>query len=99
MADGRALDGESEPNENEPVLTYELTYKDVVDILKIVDSSACREVRIELGDFKLTVVKRGSRVPRLAAGQAEVILDETPAAKANTVSRDRGKGVPEKKGQ
>jgi hypothetical protein len=68
------------------MLTYELTYKDVVEILKLIDSSACREVRIELGDFKLTVVKRGYPVATPVAVSPE--LDPGP----------RGKGVSEKEG-
>jgi hypothetical protein len=87
MADGRVTESESEPNENGPMLTYELTYKDVVDILNLIDRSGCREVRIELGDFKLTVVKRGYPGSTAAAGSTE--LD--PGL--------RGKGVSNKEGQ
>ena len=39
-------------------LTYELTYKDVVDILKTIDHSTFGELHIELGDFRLTVSKK-----------------------------------------
>lgn len=38
-------------------LTYELSYKDVVDIMKIIDESTCREMHLEIGDFKLDLVK------------------------------------------
>jgi len=38
-------------------ITYELTYKDVIDIMKIVDESICRELHLEIGDFKLDLVK------------------------------------------
>jgi acetyl-CoA carboxylase biotin carboxyl carrier protein len=38
-------------------LTYELTYKDVVDIMKIIDESMCQELHLEIGDFKLDLVK------------------------------------------
>ena len=38
-------------------LTYELTYKDVVDIMKIIDESICQELHLEIGDFKLDLVK------------------------------------------
>ena len=45
-------------------LTYELTYKDVVDIMKIIDESTCRELHLEIGDFKLDLVKgRAGAVP------------------------------------
>jgi hypothetical protein len=86
MADGRLKDNKSDPSGNEPLLTYELTYKDVVDILTVIDSSACRELHIERGDFKLTVVKRGHPVPSAAA------LPPEPG----TV--ERGKGVSTKQG-
>jgi acetyl-CoA carboxylase biotin carboxyl carrier protein len=38
-------------------LIYELTYKDVVDIMKIIDESTCQELHLEIGDFKLDLVK------------------------------------------
>jgi acetyl-CoA carboxylase biotin carboxyl carrier protein len=38
-------------------LVYSLTYKEVVDILKIIDESFCQELRLELDDFKLEVIK------------------------------------------
>jgi hypothetical protein len=84
MAGKRLTDNESTPNGNEPMLTYALTYKDVVDILTVIDHSACRELRIELGDFKLTVIKRGYRITTAAAGSTE--LDPGP----------RGKGISNK---
>ena len=46
--------------ENAQDLTYSLTYKDVVDILEIIDSMPGWELRLELGDLRMTVVKRGS---------------------------------------
>lgn len=42
----------------EKKLTYDLTYKDVIDILEIIDHSTPGELHLELGDLKLTVVKR-----------------------------------------
>jgi hypothetical protein len=44
---------------NETKLTYDLTYKDVVDILEIIDHSTRGELHLELEDLKLTVVKKG----------------------------------------
>ena len=35
-----------------------LTYKDVLDILEIIDDSACGELHLELEDLNLTVIKR-----------------------------------------
>jgi hypothetical protein len=42
----------------EKKLTYHLTYKDVIDILEIIDHSTHGELHLELEDLKLTVVKR-----------------------------------------
>ena len=42
----------------EKKLRYDLTYKDVVDILEIIDHSTHGELHLELEDLKLTVVKR-----------------------------------------
>ena len=47
-----------DPEGKERELTYDLTYKDVVDILEVIDGSTCRELHVESGDLKLTVVKR-----------------------------------------
>jgi hypothetical protein len=55
----RVTDREQETERNETKLTYDLTYEDVVDILQIIDNSMGGELHVELGDLKLTVVKRG----------------------------------------
>jgi hypothetical protein len=45
-------------------LTCDLTYKDAVEILEIIDHSPHGELHLELEDLKLTVVKReGYGVP------------------------------------
>ena len=49
---------ELERDKDEGGLTYDLTYKDVVDILEVIDRSTCRELHVESGDLKLTVVKQ-----------------------------------------
>lgn len=39
-------------------LTYNLTYKEVVDVLKLInESNTCKELHLELGDLKLTVIR------------------------------------------
>ena len=38
--------------------TRGLTYKDVVDILEVIDHSTCGELNLELEDLKLSVVKK-----------------------------------------
>ena len=53
-------------------ITYDLTYKDVVDILKIIDDSPCQELRLELEGLKLDLIKGeppagGKRVEPAAA--------------------------------
>jgi hypothetical protein len=49
---------EREPESGERGLTYDLTYKDVVDILEVVEHSTCHELHIESGDLRLTIEKR-----------------------------------------
>jgi hypothetical protein len=39
--------------------TYELTYKDAIDILEIIDRSTCGELHLQLGGLNLTVIKKG----------------------------------------
>jgi len=72
-------------------LTYGLSYRDVVDIMKIIDESACRELHLEIGDFKLDLVKGpAATVPSEApspgaspaAPQAAPNLSPAPAPKA-----------------
>ena len=59
MGDKNVIGKEQEEDRNEVKLTYDLTYEDVVDILKVIDNSMGGELHVELGDLKLTVVKRG----------------------------------------
>jgi acetyl-CoA carboxylase biotin carboxyl carrier protein len=63
---------------NETAMT--ITYEDVQNILKIIDSSALEEVHLELGDFKL-VVRRHGAAASPAIGQASPTsgLAPTPA--------------------
>lgn len=69
-------------------LTYDLTYKDVVDILKIIDDSTSQELHLELGDLKLDIIKGKEPGPAAAepvrgttGPQAPVqALEKIPAA-------------------
>jgi acetyl-CoA carboxylase biotin carboxyl carrier protein len=63
-------------------LTYELTYKDVVDIMKIIDESICQELHLEIGDFKLDLVKGHSGAGPAAPpqGNAGATVEKVPAA-------------------
>jgi acetyl-CoA carboxylase biotin carboxyl carrier protein len=64
---------------NETAMT--ITYEDVQNILKIIDSSALEEVHLELGDFKLVVRRRGAAGVPPAIGQSPPAsgLAPTPA--------------------
>jgi len=82
-------------------LTYELDYKDVVDIMKIIDESACRELHLEIGDFKLDLVKgpsgaspeaktqgnTGAAGGKVAAKPAAVQSVDTPLGKKAELSQ------------
>jgi acetyl-CoA carboxylase biotin carboxyl carrier protein len=41
----------------ESELSYKFTYKDIVDIIKIIDDASCHELQIELEDLKIKIVK------------------------------------------
>lgn len=38
-------------------IPYSLTYKEILEILKIIDESPCQELRLELEGFKLEIIK------------------------------------------
>jgi acetyl-CoA carboxylase biotin carboxyl carrier protein len=63
-------------------LTYELTYKDVVDIMKIIDESICQELHLEIGDFKLDLLKGhpGAGPAANSSGKAGVAGEKVNAA-------------------
>jgi hypothetical protein len=48
-------------------LTCDLTYKDVVEILEIIDHSTHGELHLELEDLTLTVIKRRGDSPSATA--------------------------------
>jgi hypothetical protein len=64
MDDKKGTGKEQEADRNQVKLTYDLSYEDVVDILKVIDNSMSGELHVELGDLKLTVVKRGHNSDR-----------------------------------
>lgn len=80
----------------EPALTYSLTFQDVLDILRLIDTGPFAELQIELADLKLKVARR----PDVAgpATQPRPVLDgaapsptesaPTPAAPANVVATE-----------
>ena len=60
MGDEKVIGKEQETDREDTRLSYDLTYEAVVDILKVIDNSMGGELHVELGDLKLTLVKRGS---------------------------------------
>jgi len=78
-------------------ITYDLAYKDVVDILKIIDDSPCQELHLELEGLKLDLIKgeppaggiraEPSAAPPLPSQPAQPSL---PAEKAESRSPNPG---------
>src|SRR5262249_6436672 len=58
--------------------TMTITYDDVQNILKIIDSSALEEVHLELGDFKLVVRRHGASGTAPAIAQASATSGPMP---------------------
>jgi acetyl-CoA carboxylase biotin carboxyl carrier protein len=63
----------------------DLTYEDVLNILRIIDQSSCEELHLELGDLKLIIRKSGGNAAptvgsseRGIEGQASQQLTATP---------------------
>jgi acetyl-CoA carboxylase biotin carboxyl carrier protein len=73
-------------------ITYDLTYKDVVDILKIIDDSPCQELHLELEGLKLDLIKGepppgGKKMePALAPPTSQPPAPSAPAEKAKSPS-------------
>jgi acetyl-CoA carboxylase biotin carboxyl carrier protein len=77
--------GEMMAQENKRELTYNLTYKEVVDILQIMNGSTnCRELHLELDDLKLTVIRQENNPPGKPAGHrnepGNAIFQEAPGS-------------------
>jgi acetyl-CoA carboxylase biotin carboxyl carrier protein len=70
----------------------DLTYDDVLNILRIIDQSSCEELHLELGDFKLIVRKRaaggGADVRASAASSAGSAEDEVVVPVAGGGARE-----------
>jgi len=69
----------------------DLSYDDVQQILKIIDASSVEELRLEIGELKLVVRKRGSRaeVTETSADSPPAAAREPVAAAAPAPSRQR----------
>ena len=37
-----------------------LTYADIAEIIKLIDASSCEEITLDLGDFKLSMRRKGA---------------------------------------
>jgi acetyl-CoA carboxylase biotin carboxyl carrier protein len=59
-------------------ITYSLSYKEILEILKIIDESPCQELRLELEGFKLEIRKEKER----RSSQGGDSLGLAPAAPA-----------------
>jgi acetyl-CoA carboxylase biotin carboxyl carrier protein len=79
-------------------LSYKLTYKDIVDIIKIIDDASCHELQIELEDLKLRIVKGSPQAPAAALPpvQAAVAPQAATPAAAQPAAQAAAKPVPQK---
>jgi len=70
-----------------------LSYKDVADIIKIVDASSCDEVIIELGDTKI-VVRRSGSPPEPVSRPREASTQQPAAQQLSSQARAPGADRP-----
>ena len=80
-----------------------LSYKEVAEIIRIIDSSSCDELVFEAGDVKLHVRRRASGTPSVAMGGETGPVDPAPvrpgpagstSATGKAIGRDAGWGAP-----
>jgi acetyl-CoA carboxylase biotin carboxyl carrier protein len=64
-----------------------LTYDEITEILKIIDSSSCDEIVLETGDVKLVVRRRGT------AGAPTSAWPESPSAAASGAGTSAAPGL------
>jgi acetyl-CoA carboxylase biotin carboxyl carrier protein len=70
----------------ESELSYNFTYKDILDIIKIIDDASCHEVHIELEDLKLKIIKGNPHVPAPAPVAAVVPPVQAVSEPRNTTT-------------
>jgi len=59
------------PDRKEPPFAYALTYRDVVEILRLInESSSCESLELELGELKLSATRAGGARAPVAARKA-----------------------------
>jgi len=73
-------------DQKEQGLTYSLTYRDVVEILRLInESSSCESLELELGELKLSATRAATAPAAPAQAARPVVAGEPPApAQAGT---------------
>lgn len=59
-----------------------MSYKDVADIIKIIDASSCDEVIVELADVKIVVRRGGVVAPAVISAPVAAVRPAAPPRKA-----------------
>ena len=75
-------------------IAYSLSYKEVLEILKLIDESPCRELRLELEGFKLEIIKGKDPLPPSGVASPGPPSGASPPAPAPAVAKPRGEPVP-----
>jgi acetyl-CoA carboxylase biotin carboxyl carrier protein len=70
-------------------LSYKLTYKDIVDIIKIIDDASCHELQIEIEDMKLKIVKGSPHAPAPAAAATVVLPAQAVSEPRNRTTAEQ----------
>ncbi len=73
-------------------IPYSLTYKEMLEILKIIDESPCRELRLELEGFKLEIIKRKEPIhpaDGIASSRSSPALPPAPLAGASKAREEQ----------
>lgn len=77
----------------EPFPTYDLTFQDVLDILKLIDASPVEELELELADLRVKVSRRLGPAPAKDVAPPPVATEsstfEHPATKAEAAPAPR----------
>lgn len=72
-------------DQNEQAVTYALTYRDVVEILRLVnESSHCESIELQLGDLRLSATRAAAALTPPAASTAFAPARAISAASAQT---------------
>ena len=73
------------PDQKEQEFTYSLTYRDVVEILRLVnESSRCESFELQLGDLSLSATRGAAAPTSPAASTGPAAPSAIPAASAQT---------------